>query len=155
MIAGEIKVGGNLALVSAPGMDRIDINRDGSGCQIVWRNNTIRTPSAVSKGDAANGLIYTYTKPKDPVRRRRLVLDRRQLSDGEGRRGASSPVTVVYTTTTTPGSRSGAVRTPARRLCISAESAGSRHSATADRGRRPATRAARFRAGLAVASTPP
>ncbi len=66
VIAGGIKVGGNLALVSAPGMDRIDINRNGSGCHVVWRNNTIRTPSAVSKGDAANGLIYTYTKPKDP-----------------------------------------------------------------------------------------
>ena len=66
MIAGGIKVGGNLGLVSAPGMDRIDINPNGSGCRIVWRNNTIRTPSAVAKGDSANGLIYTYQKVKDP-----------------------------------------------------------------------------------------
>ncbi len=47
-------------------MDRIDIAPDGSGCRIVWRNTTIRTPSAVAKGDTANGLIYTYEKPKDP-----------------------------------------------------------------------------------------
>jgi hypothetical protein len=66
VIAGGIKVGGNLGLVSAPGMDRIDIAADGSSCRIVWRNNTVRTPSAVTKGDSANGLIYTYTKPKDP-----------------------------------------------------------------------------------------
>ncbi len=61
-----VAIGGNLALVSAPGMDRIDIAANGSGCRIVWRNNTVRTPSAVSKGDSANGLIYTFQKPKDP-----------------------------------------------------------------------------------------
>jgi streptogramin lyase len=65
VIAGGIKIGGNLGLVSAPGMDRIDIAADGSGCRVVWRNTTIRTPSAVAKGDTANGLIYTYVKPKD------------------------------------------------------------------------------------------
>ncbi len=61
-----IPVGGNLGLVSQPGMDRIDINRDGDGCHVAWRNNTIRTPSAVTKGDTVNGLIYTYQKVKDP-----------------------------------------------------------------------------------------
>jgi len=65
VIAGGVKVGGNLALVSSPGMDRIDIAPNGSGCRIVWRNNTVRTPSAVAKGDTANGLIYTYQKVKD------------------------------------------------------------------------------------------
>jgi hypothetical protein len=68
VIAGGIKVGGNLGLVSAPGMDRIDIAANGSGCRIVWRNNEVRTPSAVTKGDTANGLIYTYEKVKDPGR---------------------------------------------------------------------------------------
>lgn len=66
VIGGGIKVGGNLGLVSSPGMDRIDIAANGAGCRIVWRNNTIRTPSAVAKGDTANGLIYTYEKLKDP-----------------------------------------------------------------------------------------
>jgi hypothetical protein len=65
VIGGGIKLGGNLGLISAPGMDRIDIARDGSGCRIVWRNNKIHTPSAVAKGDSANGLIYTYEKLKD------------------------------------------------------------------------------------------
>ncbi len=69
VIAGGIKVpGGKLGSLSSPGMDRIDINRSGSGCHIVWRNTTIRAPSVVSKGDAANGLIYTYVKVKDPGR---------------------------------------------------------------------------------------
>jgi hypothetical protein len=66
IIAGGVKIpGGNLGALSSPGMDRIDINRSGSGCHIVWRNTTIRAPSVVSKGDAANGLIYTYVKPRD------------------------------------------------------------------------------------------
>ena len=63
---GDQGPGGNLGSLSSPGMDRIDINKNGSGCHIVWRNTTIRTPSVVSKGDAANGLIYTYVKPRDP-----------------------------------------------------------------------------------------
>ncbi len=66
VIGGGVKVGGNLGALSSPGMDRIDIAANGSGCHIVWRNTTIRTPSVVSKGDAANGLIYTYVKVEDP-----------------------------------------------------------------------------------------
>jgi hypothetical protein len=66
VIGGGIKIGGNLGLVSSPGMDRIDIAANGAGCRIVWRNNTVRTPSAVAKGDTASGLIYTYEKLKDP-----------------------------------------------------------------------------------------
>ena len=66
VIGGGLAIGGNLGLLSAPGMDRIDIAANGSGCRIAWRNTTVRTPSAVAKGDSANGLIYTYTKPRDP-----------------------------------------------------------------------------------------
>lgn len=66
IIGGGVMVGGNLGNLSSPGMDRIDITKNGSGCRIAWRNTTIRTPSAVSKGDAANGLVYTYAKVKDP-----------------------------------------------------------------------------------------
>jgi hypothetical protein len=66
VIGGGLKLGGNLGLISAPGMDRIDIVANGSGCRIVWRNDHIHTPSAVAKADAANGLIYTYEKLKDP-----------------------------------------------------------------------------------------
>lgn len=66
VIGGGLAIGGNLGLLSAPGMDRIDIAANGSGCRIAWRNTTVRTPSAVAKGDSANSLIYTYTKPMDP-----------------------------------------------------------------------------------------
>ena len=48
--------------LTAPGIARIDINRDGRGCHRVWTNNSVRIPTAVSKLSLANGLIYTYTK---------------------------------------------------------------------------------------------
>jgi hypothetical protein len=58
-------IGGNLALVSKPGMARVDIASDGSGCRKIWTNGSVRPPSAVSKGDSANGLIYTYENLRD------------------------------------------------------------------------------------------
>jgi hypothetical protein len=58
-------IGGNLALVSKPGMARVDIAPDGSGCRKIWTNTSVRPPSAVSKGDTANGLIYTYENLRD------------------------------------------------------------------------------------------
>jgi hypothetical protein len=57
---------GSADLVSEPGMARIDIDRDGNGCRKVWTNTSVRPPSAVSKGDTANGLIYTYENVRDP-----------------------------------------------------------------------------------------
>ncbi len=48
--------------LTAPGMARIDINRNGRGCHRVWIDNSVRIPTAVSKLSLANGLIYTYTK---------------------------------------------------------------------------------------------
>ena len=35
------------------------------GCKKVWTNSSVRPPSSVSKGDTANGLIYTYENLKD------------------------------------------------------------------------------------------
>ena len=64
-IGDGTQIGGNLALVSSPGMVRIDINRDGTGCKTAWTNNKVRTPSAVSKADSANGLVYTYENLSD------------------------------------------------------------------------------------------
>ena len=57
---------GSADLVSEPGMARIDIDREGNGCRKVWTNTSVRPPSAVSKGDTANGLIYTYKNLRDP-----------------------------------------------------------------------------------------
>jgi hypothetical protein len=47
---------------TTPGIARIDINSEGTGCTSVW-NSTERAPSAVPKLSLANGLVYAYTKP--------------------------------------------------------------------------------------------
>ena len=55
--------------ITAPGFARVDINRDGHGCHLVWTNRTVRAPTVVPKLSLANGLVYTYTKgagPRDP-----------------------------------------------------------------------------------------
>ena len=48
--------------VTTPGFARVDLNRSGTGCRLVWTNRTERAPSIVSKLSIADGLIYTYTK---------------------------------------------------------------------------------------------
>src|SRR6185437_3307618 len=47
---------------TAPGIERIDIDKAGTGCTPVWYS-TQRAPSAVPKLSLAAGLVYTYTKP--------------------------------------------------------------------------------------------
>jgi hypothetical protein len=46
-----------------PGIERVDIDRDGRGCHTVWKSSEI-SPSTVPKMSLASGLIYLYTKPK-------------------------------------------------------------------------------------------
>jgi hypothetical protein len=48
--------------VTAPGLQRVDVDRDGSGCHQVWYSAQ-RAPSVVPKVSAKAGLVYTYTKP--------------------------------------------------------------------------------------------
>src|SRR5215207_3410115 len=48
---------------TSPGVERVDIRRDGGGCRRVWRSAEI-SPSTVPKLSLADGLIYLYTKPK-------------------------------------------------------------------------------------------
>ena len=48
--------------VTAPGFARVDLNRAGTGCRLVWTNWSERAPTAVSKLSTVDGLIYTYTK---------------------------------------------------------------------------------------------
>jgi hypothetical protein len=50
---------------TTPGITRIDLNADQSGCNTVWTNNQVSIPSVVSQMSLANGLIYTYTKDPD------------------------------------------------------------------------------------------
>ena len=47
---------------SEPGLARIDILTDGNGCETVWENLKITSPSAVPKVSEASGLIYLYTR---------------------------------------------------------------------------------------------
>jgi hypothetical protein len=47
---------------TAPGIERVDINREGTACAPVWYSDE-RAPSAVPKLSLANGLVYAYTKP--------------------------------------------------------------------------------------------
>jgi hypothetical protein len=49
--------------VTSPGVERVDLERDGGGCHSVWRSNA-RAPSVVPKLSLGAGLVYTYTKPK-------------------------------------------------------------------------------------------
>jgi hypothetical protein len=50
---------------TTPGIERVDIQSDGTGCRKVWRSEE-RAPSVVPKLSLGNGLVYTYTKPVDP-----------------------------------------------------------------------------------------
>jgi hypothetical protein len=50
---------------TTPGITRIDLNADQSGCNTVWTNTQESIPSVVSQMSLANGLIYTYTKDPD------------------------------------------------------------------------------------------
>jgi hypothetical protein len=60
---GPVK-SGNGALTT-PGIERVDIDRDGRGCHTVWRNRRERSPSAVPKLSLASGLVYIAAK--DPA----------------------------------------------------------------------------------------
>jgi hypothetical protein len=56
-------------LTTKPGFTRVDLNPNGHGCRVVWRNRTLSAPTVVAKVSLANGLVYTYTKgtaPTDP-----------------------------------------------------------------------------------------
>ena len=53
-----------LGSITAPGIERVDINPDGSGCHKVWRNRSERSPSAVAKLSLANGLVYAVTRDR-------------------------------------------------------------------------------------------
>ena len=50
---------------TTPGLERVDLDADGSGCRSVWRSQEI-APTVVPKLSAANGIVYTYTKDPQP-----------------------------------------------------------------------------------------
>jgi hypothetical protein len=47
---------------TTPGLERVDLDRDGRGCRTVWHSEE-RAPSVVPKLSLGSGLVYTYTKP--------------------------------------------------------------------------------------------
>jgi hypothetical protein len=50
---------------TTPGLERVTVDRDGSGCRTVWHSEEI-APSVVPKLAAGSGLVFTYTKPPSP-----------------------------------------------------------------------------------------
>lgn len=50
---------------TTPGIARIDV--EPYGCRTVWTNEEVSAPTVVNKMSLANGLIYSYTKPKGPA----------------------------------------------------------------------------------------
>jgi hypothetical protein len=48
--------------VTAPGLARVDINAQGTGCRLMWTNSSVSAPTVVPKLSIGAGLIYTYTK---------------------------------------------------------------------------------------------
>jgi hypothetical protein len=59
--SGPTAVGGGG--VTTPGFARVDLNRAGTGCRLVWTNTVVAAPTVVPKLSLATGLIYAYTKP--------------------------------------------------------------------------------------------
>jgi len=51
-----------LAGTTEPGFARVEVDRDGRGCHLVWESD-VRAPSVVPKLSLRTGLVYTYTKP--------------------------------------------------------------------------------------------
>jgi hypothetical protein len=52
---------------SSPGIARIDLRPDGSGCDVVWESQEI-SQTTVPKLSTSNGLIYLYTKKPNAPR---------------------------------------------------------------------------------------
>ena len=50
---------------SEPGIARVDIDPNGTGCQLVWENDNITLTNAVAKMSNRTGLIYAVTRKYD------------------------------------------------------------------------------------------
>ena len=50
--------------VTAPGIERVIVDREGESCRTVWKSDEI-SPTVVPKVSLANGLVYAYTKTDD------------------------------------------------------------------------------------------
>ena len=59
--------GPNTGAVTQPGFARVDLNKKGTKCKLVWTNTDARAPTVVPKLSTKTGLIYAYTRPPDPA----------------------------------------------------------------------------------------
>jgi len=53
--------------ITAPGFARVDIDKRGDGCRVVWTNKTEHAPSVVPKLSAKTQTIYAYTQDPNPM----------------------------------------------------------------------------------------
>jgi hypothetical protein len=106
--------------VTAPGLARIDVDRDGRGCHRVWHSGE-RAPSVVPKVSARVGLVYTYTKPprsddQDAWYLTALDFDtgrtvwKRLAGEGLGYNNNYAPVTIAPNGTAYVGTLGGLVK---------------------------------------------
>ena len=133
---------------TTPGLERVDLDGDGRGCDIAWHSDEI-SPSAVPKLSLRSGLVYTYTKPE-----RDDVLDawyltaidfdngktrwRRLAGTGFGYNNNFAPITLARGAVARPRSRNGiSVSNPVQRMTTS----GSKLPPSANTARCPSKRA--------------
>lgn len=51
--------------LTAPGLARVDVNADGSGCRNIWQNTDVHVPSVLGKLSTPAGQFFTMTREDD------------------------------------------------------------------------------------------
>jgi hypothetical protein len=100
-----------------PGLTRVDVDRDGRGCETVWESDE-RAPSVVPKLSLGSGLVYTYTFPAEHEAWYLTALDfrsgetvfRRLAGGGLGFNNNYAPVTIAPGATGYVGVLGGVMR---------------------------------------------
>jgi hypothetical protein len=109
-------------VTTTPGFERVDLTGTRRYCKRVWRNDDLSAPSVVPKLSRGNGLIYSYTKPADPVNQNDIwyltaidfktghTVYRRLAGTGLGFNNNFAPVTLAPDGTAYVGALGGLVR---------------------------------------------